>query len=186
MIRLLVLSGVLALRAAPVLAVQAPATAAATPSAQQIAGMLVPENTWNQMLDGYASTLSKRISGALSASGKEGPKDLTSKIRSDLDETMPYARAKRLEAEALTKKFSEQELGRIASFYQSPEGQKALRELPLASREVSDELETRMSEQVPKIVQKYAPSLASKQPSDVSPGSSGTPSSPGATPPSSP
>jgi hypothetical protein len=138
------------------------------------------------MLDSYASTLSTRISGALNATGKEAPKDLTSKIRTELDGTMPYARARRLEAEALNKKFSEQELGTIESFYLSPAGQKALRELPTASREVSDELETRMTEQVPKIVQKYAPSLASKQQSGQSPGSSGTPPSPDGAPSSSP
>lgn len=43
-----------------------------------------------------------------------------------------------------------QELGTIESFYVSPAGQKALRELPTASR---------VAEKFPKVAQKYAPSL---------------------------
>lgn len=160
--------------ALPALAAQQPSQSsdnAGPPNqnAHQIAQLLVPEESWNKMLDQYASTLSTRIEGALNADGKQPPKDLQGKIRSDLGGTLSYSRATQLEAQALTKKFSSQELGTIASFYQSPTGQKALRELPAASREVSDELETRLTEQVPQILQRYAPSLAKKTPSSPSP-----------------
>ncbi len=155
---------------------------AVPPAAKDLARTLTTEPTWNEMLDAYASSLSRQLQGALSATGKDAPKDLEPKVRSELADAVTYPQAIDIQARALAAQLSPDEMRAITKFYASAPGKKLLAALPDVSRKVNDDLRTRLSERVPKIVEKYAPSLAAAQPGG-SAGAAGSPSpSPGAKP----
>jgi len=136
------------------------AAATTPPAARDLAKALTTEEAWNGILDGYASSLSGQISGALAATGKEAPADLREKVRGELHDAVRYDQAVDMQARALAGRFSEAELRELERFYESPAGRKLLTELPSIAAQVNDELRGRLSERVPKIVEKYAPSLA--------------------------
>lgn len=136
--------------------------AGAKPSkvALDLARALTPRDTWDGILDAYATSLTGQISAALGASGKEPAPDLRRKIRSDLDETVRYDAAIEMQGRALAFRFSPEELATLERFYRSGPGRKLLDVLPEVSREVNDDLRARLSARVPELVKKHAPSLA--------------------------
>lgn len=131
-----------------------------SPVARDLARALTTPETWDGILDAYATSLSGQISAALAASGKEPAPDLREKIRGDLRDTVKYDEAIELQARALATRFSQEDLAALERFYRAGPGKKLLDVLPEVSREVNDDLRTRLSERVPAIVQRHAPSLA--------------------------
>ncbi len=164
---------------------KAAAAEAAPPSAaRDLARALTTQETWDGILDGYAASLAGQISGALAATGKEAPPDLREKVRGDLHDAVRYEQAVDMQARALSGRFSADELRAIEAFYRSGPGKKLLDELPEIARQVNDELRARLSERVPKIVQRYAPSVASGGEGAPAPKAQGrTPPAGGASPP---
>jgi hypothetical protein len=154
--------------------------AVSPPGARDLAKALTSEESWNSILDGYAQSLSGQISGALAATGKEAPPDLREKVKKELHEAVRYDEAVEMQARALAGRFSEGELREIEKFYESGAGRKLLGELPSIAAQVNDELRVRLSERVPKIVEKYAPSLAAA-PDGEEKGSAGSAAPPDAT-----
>jgi hypothetical protein len=150
----------------------APRSAAPTtsPRARALARVLTTEEAWAGIIDGYAATLAGQISGALAATGKEPPPDLREKVRGDLDEAVKYEQAVDMQARALAGRFSEDELRALEAFYRSGPGKKLLDELPEIARQVNDELRARLSERVPRIVERYAPSVAASGPGGAAAG----------------
>jgi hypothetical protein len=126
--------------------------------------VLTTPEAWRGIIDGYASSLAGQISGALAATGKEAPPDLREKVRGDLDDAVKYDQAVDMQARALAGRFSEDELRALEAFYRSGPGKKLLDELPEIARQVNDELRARLSERVPRIVERYAPSVAATGP----------------------
>jgi hypothetical protein len=142
-------------------------------AARQVARDLIPKEKWDKLLDGVAAGLSQQVGGALVQSGEKPPKDLESKLRTQLGDEMKYERTLDTQAEALAHSFSNDELKTIARFYETPAGKKLVTELPKVQSEVSDQLQAQLSEAVPKVVQKVAPgALASSK--KGAPGESGT------------
>jgi hypothetical protein len=164
---------------------KATAAEAAPPSAaRDLARALTTQETWDGILDGYAASLAGQISGALAATGKEAPPDLREKVRGDLHDAVRYEQAVDMQARALSGRFSADELRAIEAFYRSGPGKKLLDELPEIARQVNDELRARLSERVPKIVQRYAPSVAASGEGAPAPKAQGrTPPPAGASPP---
>ncbi len=138
-----------------------PADPATAGAAKDLARTMTPEPAWNEMMDAYATALSGQISTALASSGKEVPTDLNAKVRAELASAVKWEQAVDLQAQALGSRFSADELRSIGKFYGTPEGKKLLRELPIVSRQVTDQLQERFSAQVPQIIQRVAPALAS-------------------------
>src|SRR5690349_6782314 len=91
-------------------AAEQPGGQATSPIAQEIARLLIPEASWNKSLDGYASTLSQQMSGALAAGGQKPPGDLAPKVRSDLAGALSYQQVIQIEAQALARRFTPDEL----------------------------------------------------------------------------
>jgi hypothetical protein len=137
-------------------------TSGAAPSkaAIDLAKTLTTQATWDGILDAYATSLTGQISAALGASGQRPAPDLHERIRADLHDMVRYDQAIQLQARALASRFSQDELGTLEKFYRSGPGKKLLDVLPDVSHEVNDDLRARLSERVPQIVQKHAPSLA--------------------------
>jgi uncharacterized protein len=145
-------------------------------AARQVARDLIPKDKWDRLLDGVATGLSQQVGAALVQSGEKPPKDLEAKLRSQLGDEMKYEQTVDTQAQALGHSFSNEELKAIAKFYETPAGKKLVVELPRVQSEVSDALQARLSEAVPRVVQKVAPgALASKQGAGPGrPGESGT------------
>jgi hypothetical protein len=170
--------------AAPRKEAQGKAAEAAPPSAaRDLARALTTQETWDGILDGYAASLAGQISGALAATGKEAPPDLREKVRGDLHDAVRYEQAVDMQARALSGRFSADELRAIEAFYRSGPGKKLLDELPEIARQVNDELRARLSERVPRIIQRYAPSVASGGEGAPAPKAQGRTPPAGASPP---
>jgi hypothetical protein len=139
------------------------APAAAPPrTAQEIARELLPRERWNQLLDSYAQTLSRQLGAAASQGGGKTPEDLEGKLRTQLRDEMKYEETVDLQARALAKAFSPDELKRVAQFYGTPVGKKLLAELPRVQAEVSEQLQEKLSQAVPRIVGRVAPEALPK------------------------
>jgi hypothetical protein len=173
----------------PMAAAEAPATSGAPPAARDLARALTTQEAWNGIIDGYATSLAGQISGALAATGKEAPADLREKVRGELHEAVRYEQAVDMQARALAGRFSADELRALETFYRTGAGKKLLEVLPEVARQVNDELRARLSERVPRIVERYAPSVAAAPPDaagkDAAPDAAGkgTPKTQGRTPP---
>jgi hypothetical protein len=136
------------------------AAPAAAPAARGLAQALTTQDAWDDILDGYANGLAGQISGALSATGKEAPPDLGDEVRRELGEAVSYDQAVDMQARALSGRFSADELRTLETFYRSGPGRKLLDALPEIASQVNDELRARLSERVPAIVERHAPSIA--------------------------
>lgn len=137
-----------------------PGASVVAPSARGLAQALTTRDAWNDILDGYANGLAGQIAGALSATGKEAPPELRGEIRRELGEAVSYDQAVDMQARALAGRFSADELRALETFYRSGPGRKLLDALPEIARQVNDELRARLSERVPGIVERHAPSIA--------------------------
>ncbi len=136
--------------------------AAAKPpqAARDLARALTSERAWDGILDAYAATLSGQMSAAIAAKGKEPPDDLREKVRAELGDAVHYDQAIDMQASALAIRFSQDELSELDRFYRSAAGKKLLDLLPDVSEQVNDELRQRLSQRIPAIVERHAPSLA--------------------------
>lgn len=134
------------------------------PAARDLARALTSEPAWDGIIDGYATSLAGQISAALAATGKEAPADLREKVRRELRDAVRYEQAVEMQARALGGRFSADELRALETFYRSGAGKKLLEVLPEVARQVNDELRVRLSERVPRIVERYAPSVAAAPP----------------------
>lgn len=137
-----------------------PATPVVAPAARGLAQALTTREAWDDILDGYANGLAGQIAGALSATGKEAPPELRGEIRRELGEAVSYDQAVDMQARALAGRFSADELRALETFYRSGPGRKLLDALPEIASQVNDELRARLSERVPGIVERHAPSIA--------------------------
>ncbi len=131
-----------------------------SPSAERVARALTTQESWNETIRDYASSLSSQISAAVKAQGGEAPANAEQRIRSGLDKAVAYDEVVRLQAQALAGRFSEDELRQIGKFYESGPGKKLVSELPAVSRQVIETVQQRISAAIPQIVQDVAPSLA--------------------------
>jgi hypothetical protein len=136
-----------------------PTSSAAVPPVQafEVARALLPQERWNTLLDGYASSLATGVSRSLGQKGKAVPDGLQARLRTELGQALPYQQTIDAQARALAKGLSRDDLAKAAAFYASPAGKKILDRLPAAQEEVSDGLQARLSEAVPRIVQRVAP-----------------------------
>jgi hypothetical protein len=137
-----------------------PEASPVAPAARGLAQALTTQDAWDDILDGYANGLAGQISGALSATGKESPPDLGDEVRRELGEAVSYDQAVDMQARALSGRFSADELRALETFYRSGPGRKLLDALPEIAAQVNDELRARLSERVPAIVERHAPSIA--------------------------
>jgi hypothetical protein len=137
----------------------------ASAEAVAIARALLPEPRWDRLLDGYASGLAAQLSQSLTSSGKPVPDGLVPRLRAEMDQALPYEGTIELQAQALSRQLSADELQKANAFYSSPAGRKILEKLPVAQEEVGQTLQTRLSAAVPKIVQRVAPDAMSPAPS---------------------
>jgi hypothetical protein len=147
-------------KSAPASAPSKPGASVVAPSARGLAQALTTRDAWNDILDGYANGLAGQIAGALSATGKEAPPELRGEIRRELGEAVSYDQAVDMQARALAGRFSADELRALETFYRSGPGRKLLDALPEIASQVNDELRARLSERVPGIVERHAPSIA--------------------------
>ncbi len=161
----------------------APSAAKPSPAAERVARDLTTQPNWNQTMKEYASSLSSQISAAVKSQGGEAPANVEQRVRTGLDQAVGYDEVVRLQAQALSGRFSEDELRAIAKFYESPAGKKLVTELPAVSHQVIDTVQERISAAIPHIVQDVAPSLARAH-AGAGAGSEGT--APGAAPKESP
>lgn len=145
-----------------------------SPAARDLARALTSEPAWDGIIDGYATSLAGQISAALAATGKEAPADLREKVRGELRDAVRYEQAVEMQARALAGRFSADELRALETFYRSGAGKKLLEVLPEVARQVNEELRVRLSERVPRIVERYAPSVAAAPP-EAKDGAPGTP-----------
>lgn len=131
-----------------------------SPSRQgrELSRALVPQKTWENLLDRSSEGLSSAVSRSLSAKGEKVPGDLQSTIRKELSRSLTYEQAVDAQASALQKRFTPDELEKAARFYESPLGKKMLDRLPEAQGEVGDQLQERLASVVPDIIHKVAPS----------------------------
>ncbi len=160
---------------------KAPPSAPPSEAARQVARDLIPKEKWDKLLDGVAAGLSQQVGGALVQGGEKPPKDLEAKLRSQLGNEMSYEQTLDTQAQALSRNFTNDELKAIARFYETPTGKKLVTELPKVQGEVSDALQVRLSEAVPKVVEKVAPGALASSKKGAGPSESGTGS--GAPPP---
>jgi hypothetical protein len=144
-----------------------PATPVVAPAARGLAQALTTREAWDDILDGYANGLSGQIAGALSATGKEAPPELREEVRRELGEAVSYDQAVDMQARALAGRFSSDELRTLETFYRSGPGRKLLDALPEIASQVNDELRARLSERVPGIVERHAPSIAAAPEGDA-------------------
>jgi hypothetical protein len=119
---------------------------------------LVPQKTWEGLLDRSAEGLTSAVARSLTAKGEKVPSDLQHTIRQELGKSMSYQDAVDAQAQALQKRFTPAELEQAAKFYESPLGKKMLDELPAAQGEVGDQLQERLASVVPDIIHRVAPS----------------------------
>ncbi len=137
------------------------AAAAKVPEpARDLAKAITSEAAWDEILDAYAASLSMQMSAALDAKGKQPPEDLPEKVRAELGEAVRYDQAIELQASALALRFSQDELSELARFYRGAAGKKLVELLPEVSRDVNDGVRERLSQRIPTIVERHAPSLA--------------------------
>ncbi len=143
---------------------------------------LVPQKTWDSLLDRSAEGLSSAVSRSLAAKGEKAPEGLQGTIRKELARSMSYEAAVDAQAQALQKRFSTGELEEATRFYQSPVGKKMLDQLPAAQGEVGDQLQERLAAVVPDIIHKVAPSaMEGAHGGGASPGAPGAASPPSGT-----
>lgn len=141
------------------------AAAPATPApkeAQDVARALVPKQRWNDILDAFATSISEQLVAAESRGGKKPAPDLAGKVKSQLHDQMRYEDAVDVQARALADTFTPGELKQIAQFYSTPAGRKLVTDLPKVQSKVSDQLQQRFAEVVPRIVARVAPDALPK------------------------
>jgi hypothetical protein len=144
-------------REAPGAAAPKPRAEAPPRAARDLARALLPEQRWDRLLDGYASSLSAQVSQALQGRGEPVPDDLQGKLRSELGERLRYEQTIEVQAQALAGQLSPGELKRAAEFYSTPAGKKVVEKLPEAQAEAGRELQERLTKAVPEILQRVAP-----------------------------
>jgi hypothetical protein len=166
--------------AAPPPAASSGAAKSAAPASHQALAMsraLVPKQTWDRLLDRSAEGLSKAVSRSLASKGSKVPDDLQGSIRRELAQNMKYDSAVDTQAQALQKRFTQQEMESAAKFYASPVGKKVLQQLPDAQSEVGDQLQSQLAMVVPEIIHRVAPDAVNPGgPSDGSAPQDGAPS----------
>jgi hypothetical protein len=136
-----------------------PGATGAPRAAHDLARALLPEQRWDRLLDGYASSLSSQVAQALLARGEQVPDDLQGRIRTELGERLRYQQTIDSHAQALASEFTADELKRTVEFYASPAGKKMLEKLPEAQAAVGQELQARLDTAVPEILQRVAPEV---------------------------
>jgi hypothetical protein len=145
---------------------RSPAQAATRPpppkAAQDVARALLPLDRWNRLLDAYASTLTQQLGAAAARGGGKTPEDLEPKLRTQLRDEMRYEDTVDLQARALATTFSSDELKRVAQFYATPLGKKLLADLPEVQSAVSEQLQQKLSQAVPRIIARVAPDALPK------------------------
>jgi hypothetical protein len=134
--------------------------AAAPPAAHDLARALVSNEDWNRVLDEYASGLAGHVANSLTARGDTVPEDLEPSIRRQLGQELPYEHVVDVQAQALAKQLTPDELKKAASFYGSPLGKKVTQGVPKAQSELGQQLQARLSTAVPQIVKRVAPKAA--------------------------
>jgi hypothetical protein len=126
--------------------------------ARALSRALVPQQSWERLLDRSADGLSEAVSRSLQAKGEKVPDNLRTTLRNELAKDMKYGEAVDAQASALEKRFTGDEMSKAAAFYSSPLGKKMLDKLPEAQSEVGDQLQERLATVVPGILQRVAPS----------------------------
>lgn len=158
-------SALAALLASTAVAADKPAAAAApaapavapSPQARDLARVMLDEKQFGQMLDGYAARLTQQVGFGLSHAGAEVPKDLQAKLRGDLGKSVTYAEVTDIQAVALARRFSGDELNGLVAFYRAPLGQKMLQEFPAVSEEIGRGIDGVLSAKAAPLMDKYVP-----------------------------
>jgi hypothetical protein len=129
--------------------------AAPSASAQELAKLLVPKETYaigmKQLADVVQANLQRHPGANL-----QYPADLPTKARSEVEAALPYDDLVGMHAKELGKAYTEQEMKELSTFVRSPIGKKWLEAQPKVSEAVALETQQRFGQKMPDIMKKLA------------------------------
>jgi uncharacterized protein len=129
--------------------------AAPSASAQELAKLLVPKETYAvgmKQLAGSVQANLQRHPGA----NLQYPADLPTKAQAEVEAALPYDDLVGMHAKELGKAYTEQEMKDLSAFVRSPIGKKWLEAQPKVSEAVALETQQRFGQKMPDIMKKLS------------------------------
>jgi hypothetical protein len=145
------------------------ALAAEPAAAGELARIIVPKSTWSEGVDGLAKDVQNRMR-AHPGSQLQYPDDFNAKVRSEMEQVLPYEEVIALHAKELAAAYTPAELDGLVEFYRGPLGQKTLQVNPQVFQKVGVATQQRINSKMGEVMKRLAEHV--KAPAGASAGAS--------------
>jgi hypothetical protein len=131
---------------------QAAGAAPADPKkAKALAEMVIPRATYEQMV----AQMTQQMLASLPPPPPDAPKDFGERIKAAITDVLPYEQEIQVTSEILVKYYTDEEIGELRKFYESPVGKKALTIMPQVMGDVTKRVMTLMQQKMPAALEKH-------------------------------
>ncbi len=120
-------------------------------AALELVKMVVPRDTYEQMMEQMTAAMSEQFRKA----GEKLPADFDKKIQAAVNDVMSYDDVLSWTAEIYAARFSVEELKDIEKFYRTPVGKKVMKLLPELSAEIGKKIAAILPERMPAALKKH-------------------------------
>ena len=120
-------------------------------AALELVKMVVPHETYDQMMEQMTAAMSDQFRKA----GEKLPADFDKKITAAVNDVMSYDDVLSWTAEIYAARFTVEELKDIENFYRTPVGKKVMKLLPELSAEIGKKIATILPERMPAALKKH-------------------------------
>jgi hypothetical protein len=118
--------------------------------ALELVKMVVPQETYDQMMSQMVSAMSEQFRNA----GQKLPPDFDKKIQAAVNDVLSYKDVLEWTADIYASRFTVEELKDIEKFYRTPVGKKVMKLLPELSGEIGKKIATVIPERMPAALKK--------------------------------
>lgn len=116
--------------------------------ARELSMVMMPEETWNKLLDNMAEDISRGFAHQPNPPSKE-------QFAEGMREFIKYKEMIDLQTAMLVKHYTADEVRELSAFYKTPLGQKVLKVTPEVTRDVNAELQAKLQTGMPKLMAKF-------------------------------
>lgn len=120
-------------------------------AALELVKMVVPHETYDQMMEQMVSAMSEQFRNA----GEKLPADFDKKIQAAVNDVMSYDDVLGWTADIYAARFTVDELKEIEKFYRTPVGKKVMKLLPELGAEVGKKIAGILPERMPAALKKH-------------------------------